>query len=177
MFRTEKLAAVGRLISGVVNELQTPLASISELADRALMRTPATAADREVMAIAAEAQKASAIVSRLVSFAAAEQGDARPVCVTTLLRNLIEFRERDWKASGIRIEDVTLPEPLFVTGTGSSSRPCLRSSFTPSNRWLKLRRRPSPFAPASWPSGCWLKSRSAHRLTRAPRKRPRLYWV
>jgi len=117
LFRTEKLAAVGRLISGVVNELQTPLASISELADRALMRSPASPADREVKAIAAEAQKASAIVSRLVSFAAAEQGDARPVGVTTLLRNLIEFRERDWKASGIRVEDLTLPEPLFVTGS------------------------------------------------------------
>ncbi|HEV3334702.1 MAG TPA: GAF domain-containing protein [Bryobacteraceae bacterium] len=117
LFRTEKLAAVGRLISGVVNELQTPLASISELADQALMRSPASAADREMQAIAAEAQKASAIVSRLVSFAAAEQGDARPINVTALLRNLIEFRERDWKASGIRVEDLTLPEALFVTGS------------------------------------------------------------
>ena len=117
LFRTEKLAAVGRLISGVVNELQTPLASISELADRALLRSPGSPADREMQAIAAEAQKASAIVSRLVSFAAAEQGDARPVNVTALLRNLIEFRERDWKASGIRVEDLTLPDALFVTGS------------------------------------------------------------
>ncbi|MBV9744818.1 MAG: GAF domain-containing protein, partial [Acidobacteriia bacterium] len=30
LFRTEKLAAIGRLISGVVNELQTPLSSIAE---------------------------------------------------------------------------------------------------------------------------------------------------
>jgi GAF domain-containing protein/CheY-like chemotaxis protein len=129
LFRTEKLAAVGRLISGVVNELQTPLASISDLADRALMRLPATPADREVRAIAAEAQKASAIVSRLVSFAAAEQGDARPVCVTTLLRNLIEFRERDWKASGIRVEDLTLPEPLFVTGSHGQLEQALLTLF------------------------------------------------
>ncbi|HUI78466.1 MAG TPA: GAF domain-containing protein [Bryobacteraceae bacterium] len=117
LFRTEKLAAVGRLISGVVNELQTPLASISELAGRSLVRSSNAAGDREMRAIAAEAQKASAIVSRLVSFAAAEQSDARPVNVTTLLRNLIEFRERDWKASGIRVEDLTLPDALFVTGS------------------------------------------------------------
>jgi signal transduction histidine kinase/CheY-like chemotaxis protein len=129
LFRTEKLAAVGRLISGVVNELQTPLASISELADRALMKSPASAADRDVKAIAAEAQKASAIVSRLVSFAAAEQGDARPVNVTTLLRNLIEFRERDWKASGIRIEDLTLPEALFVTGSHGQLEQALLTLF------------------------------------------------
>ena len=36
LYRTEKLAAVGRLISGVVNELQMPLASITDLAHKAL---------------------------------------------------------------------------------------------------------------------------------------------
>jgi GAF domain-containing protein len=117
LFRTEKLAAVGRLISGVVNQLLTPLASISELADRALLKSRLTPAERDVLAIAAEAQKASSIVARLVSFATAEQGEARPVAVTTLIRNLIEFRERDWKASGIRVSDLTSPEPLFILGS------------------------------------------------------------
>lgn len=117
LFRTEKLAAVGRLISGVVNELQAPLASISELAGRAADKAHATAVERDVAAIAAESQKASAIVARLVSFAAAEQVEARPVCVSTLLRNLIEFRERDWKAAGIRVRDLTLSEPLYVLGS------------------------------------------------------------
>jgi len=70
-----------------------------------------------VLAIAAEAQKASSIVSRLVSFATAEQGEVRPVAVTTLIRNLIEFRERDWKASGIRVRDLTSSEPMFVLGS------------------------------------------------------------
>ena len=117
LFRTEKLAAVGRLISGVVNELQAPLASISELAGRAVEKGHSSPADREISAIAAESQKASAIVARLVSFAAAEQVEARPVNVSTLLRNLIEFREHDWKASGIRVRDLTLREPLFVLGS------------------------------------------------------------
>jgi GAF domain-containing protein/CheY-like chemotaxis protein len=117
LFRTEKLAAVGRLISGVVNQLLTPLASISELADSALVKSRLTPAERDVLAIAAEAQKASSIVARLVSFATAEQGEARPVAVTTLIRNLIEFRERDWKASGIRVSDLTSPEPMFVLGS------------------------------------------------------------
>jgi|SRR5579871_636010 len=113
LFRTEKLAAVGRLISGVVNELRTPLSSIEELAGRA----GSNSHDLEISLIGAEARKASAIVSRLVSFAAAGQGDAQPICITTLLRNLIEFRERDWKASGIRVGDLTSAEPLFVLGS------------------------------------------------------------
>lgn len=117
LFRTEKLAAVGRLITGVVNELQAPLASISELAGRAVEKARATPAEREVAGIATESQKASAIVARLVSFAAAEQVEARPVCVNTLLRNLMEFRERDWKASGIRVRDLTLRETMYVLGS------------------------------------------------------------
>jgi GAF domain-containing protein/CheY-like chemotaxis protein len=117
LFRTEKLAAVGRLISGVVNELQTPLSSISELAQRALEKSHAGAAEREVAAIAAEARKAAGMVARLVSFAAAEQVEARPVSIGALLKNLIEFREGDWKASGIRVRDLTSSEPQFVLGS------------------------------------------------------------
>ena len=57
------------------------------------------------------------MVARLVSYAAAEQGDARPVDVSGLLRNLIEFREGDWKASGIRVRDLTSRESLYVLGS------------------------------------------------------------
>jgi GAF domain-containing protein len=116
LFRTEKLAAVGRLISGVVNELQTPLASISDLARRALEKARGFGAEREVSAIAAEAQRAAAMVARLVSFAA-EQVEARPVSLTNLLHNLIEFREGDRKASGIKVRDLTVREPLYVLGS------------------------------------------------------------
>jgi CheY-like chemotaxis protein len=108
---------VGRLISGVVNELQSPLSSIQDLANRALAKTHGGATDREVAAIAAEAQKASSMVARLVSFAANEQVEARAVSVSMLLRNLIDFRESDWKASGIRVRDLTSREPLFVLGS------------------------------------------------------------
>ena len=117
LFRTEKMAAVGRLISGVVNELQTPLRSITELADLALERESLDAAERDLRAISSEAQKASGIVARLVSYAAAEQSEARPVSVGALLRTLIEFREGDWKASGIRLTEAISREPLNVLGS------------------------------------------------------------
>jgi CheY-like chemotaxis protein len=117
LFRTEKLAAVGRLISGVVNELRNPLSSIEDLANAALHKSFSPSAERELLAIATSARKASDIVARLVSFAAAEQIEARPVALGPLLRNLIEFREGDWKASGIRVRDLITHEPLFVLGS------------------------------------------------------------
>jgi len=116
LFRTEKLAAVGRLISSVVNELQEPLSSISDSTDRALEKSRAGPAEREVSAIAAEVKKASDMVARLVSFAPTERVEAQPVSITAVLQNLIKFREGDWKASGIRVRNLTTREPLFVLG-------------------------------------------------------------
>jgi CheY-like chemotaxis protein len=116
LFRTEKLAAVGRLISGVVNELRAPLASIADLAELAQHKPHACPAEREITGIAAEAKKASGIVARLVSFAAG-QVETTPVDVNALIRNLIEFRVSDWKASGIRVHDLTSDDSLCVLGS------------------------------------------------------------
>jgi len=116
LFRTEKMAAVGRLISTIANELQTPLSSISELASKAEGKAGSGPAAREVSAIAAEVRKASDIVDRLVAFGGGELTEARPVCISTLLRELVEFRDADWKASGIRVVDLISPEPLFILG-------------------------------------------------------------
>ena len=115
--RTEKLAAVGRLISSIVNELEAPLASIEELAGQARHRMRQGPGEREVAAIEAEAQKASSVVARLVTFASPEQVEARPVAVGDLLRRLIDFREGDWRASGIRVRDLVFREPLKVLGS------------------------------------------------------------
>jgi GAF domain-containing protein len=115
--RTEKLAAVGRLISSIVNELEAPLDSIRELADQAREHARHAPGDRELAAIQVEAQKAAAVVARLVTFASSEQVEARPVAVGDLLRRLIDFRAGDWKASGIRLSDLVAREPLKVLGS------------------------------------------------------------
>jgi signal transduction histidine kinase/CheY-like chemotaxis protein len=117
LFRTEKLAAVGRLISGVVNELQAPLATITKMARALLADDPYSGGDRELRVIASEASKASDIVTRMVSFAGGEQVDAKPVDINSLLHSLIEFREREWKARGIRVRDLIADRPMIVMGS------------------------------------------------------------
>lgn len=115
LHRSEKLAAVGRLISGVVNELQAPLASIAELSLKAQQKPHPCPAEREVRAIAAEAEKAGAIMARLVSFAS-EPVETKPVDINALIGTLIDFRGHDWKASGIRVRDLRAEMPLWVVG-------------------------------------------------------------
>lgn len=114
LFRTEKLAAVGQLISGIVNELQTPLAAIANLAQAA---GAGQQSGDNLQGIAAEARRASEMVARLVGFAGA--GPVRPQAVelNQLLRNLIEFREREWKVRGIHVRSLLGDEPMSVMGS------------------------------------------------------------
>jgi len=122
LFRTEKLAAVGQLVSGIVNDLRTPLASIASLAQVAHAAQAAgdgsqgpSAAD--LASIAAEAHRAAEMVDRLVGFAGTGPAQTQPVELNGLLRNLIEFREREWKVRGIRAHNLLADEPAIVLGS------------------------------------------------------------
>src|SRR5260370_1574885 len=100
LFRSEKLAAAGQLISAVANELRSPLESIALLASSMQSIKPV----HELESIADEAHRASDIVSRLVSFAKAEQSQAEPVDLNALLSSVLKFRAPEWKAKGIEIK-------------------------------------------------------------------------
>jgi signal transduction histidine kinase/CheY-like chemotaxis protein len=115
LFRTEKVAAVGRLITGVANELQAPLSSIASLSERAL-NCP-DAGERVMHEIHVEARRAAAIVNRLVSFERPEQVEARPLDLNRLLRSFMEFRELEWKARGIHVRNFLREGPLWVLGS------------------------------------------------------------
>jgi signal transduction histidine kinase len=100
LFRSEKLAAAGQLISAVANELRSPLESIALLASSMQSAKPA----HELESIADEARRASDIVARLVSFAKVEQSQVEPVDLNALLTSVLKFRAPEWKAKGIEIK-------------------------------------------------------------------------
>lgn len=113
LFRTEKLAAVGQLISGIVNDLRTPLAAIASLAQTAGgLRSPA-----DLASIEGEARRAAEMVDRLIGFAGTGTAQTQPVELNGLLRNLIEFREREWKVRGIRARSLLADEAATVLGS------------------------------------------------------------
>ncbi len=116
LFRSEKLAATGQLISGVANDLRAPLERIQELAASLPGADSGAPIERGLRQLNAEARRASEIVSRLVSFAQPAHTDARHIDVNALTSGLMQFRGPEWKALGLRVQDHLSPEPAWVLG-------------------------------------------------------------
>ena len=116
LFRSEKLAAAGQLISDVADELRVPLDSIVGLASTLQAREPG-AGGEELESIATEARRASEIVSRLVSFGKVEQAEVTPVDIHAVLSSLLKFRAPEWHAKGVEIQSQLMPKRAVVLGS------------------------------------------------------------
>jgi len=116
LFRSEKLAATGQLISGVASDLRAPLERIQEVASSLIGADGSSQIERGLRQLTAEAQRAAEIVSRLVSFARPAETGARLVDVNALGSGLLQFREPEWKTAGLRVQNHLSPEPALVLG-------------------------------------------------------------
>jgi GAF domain-containing protein len=88
LFRSEKLAATGQLISGVASDLRAPLDSIVRLAESLSASAGGTVSEAELQRLSAEANRASEIVWRLVSFARQDQSAPQRVNLNGLMVGL-----------------------------------------------------------------------------------------
>ena len=113
LFRTEKLAATGQLISGVASELKAPVDRIVQLAQAIAPLAGQPAPETVLRELSAASQRAGAIVSRLISFAQ-EDGASGSADVNAVIAGLIQFREPEWRARGIRLQNRLSSEAAVV---------------------------------------------------------------
>jgi CheY-like chemotaxis protein len=71
----------------------------------------------ELQGIAAEAGRASEIVARLVALAHSDRVEVEQVDLRTLLTNLANFREPEWKQRGVQLRNLFDDTPLYVLGS------------------------------------------------------------
>jgi signal transduction histidine kinase/CheY-like chemotaxis protein len=114
LFQSEKLAATGQLISGVVSELRAPLDTIVKLSASLAAHQGVPATPRDLLKLAGESQRAFEIVSRLVSFAREDESEPHLVDVNAAAAELIDFRVPEWKALGLRGQNRIAVEPTPV---------------------------------------------------------------
>ena len=117
LFRSEKLAATGQLISGVASDLRAPLDAIVQLTESLSAGEPVPEA--ELQRLSAEANRASEIVWRLVSFARHDQSAPQRVNLNELVAGLTRFREPEWRVLGLNHRSQVNPEPADVFGVAT----------------------------------------------------------
>ena len=116
LINTEKLAAVGQLVSGVAHEVNNPLTAILGFADL-LLETPGLSAEgqRDLNVIIQEAQRTKLIVQNLLSFARQVPQQRKSIQLNTIVERTLQLRAYDLSSHGVEVVqkfDRALPEVI-----------------------------------------------------------------
>ena len=116
LVHTEKMAAVGQLVSGVAHEVNNPLTAILGFTDL-LMENPdlPEAAYRDLRVILQEAQRTKQIVQNLLSFARQMPPQRKAIQINPILRRTIQLRAYDLNNHQVDvIEQLDQELPLVI---------------------------------------------------------------
>jgi PAS domain S-box-containing protein len=110
LMQSEKLAAIGQMVSGVAHELNNPLTAILGVSDLLLERTGEDSSRRQLQLIHKQARKAAELVQGLLMFSRPSRHQSQHVSAKELIARALELQKADLEARRIDVEVRTAPD-------------------------------------------------------------------
>ncbi len=158
LYQSEKLSAIGKLLSGVAHELNNPLSGILGFAQLMLISPPESWTRADVERIEANATRCRTIVENLLAFARQTSTSKQPANMNDVIESVLNLQEYQLRKDDVEIEkaydprlpladlDVNRWQQVFVNLITNAHQAMVESGAQPRRIRFETRAQPGEIA-------------------------------